>query len=343
MTTLFLFLQKDNKIGEPKRQQIHAGVPNGLRNSVLYMLDTNSPKYKKYHIPSHNNPYYTREDDEEFLRQYGGENDDRYQQLVLGRHGSASFQVIPRETIKIESFPFYSYRYKSEHKLKGNTYEDVLQRPNLPSDVDYVVLACDTGFVDSSIFQVIGRNKNGVWRTYVRYRLNRIDFLEQEQVIDWLATYYNVSIIAIDIGAGGGGAGIMHHLVNDTKYTSKKYASRIAGIQFKENIVAGFDINGEELVQDSKSYAAEELAKLVQEERLVFSQIDNEGISQTERVAKQKGMNGRDRYYVLSATGNGADDDDHIFASYICFVLAIRDPIIANVIKKLGKGTSSWS
>lgn len=328
---------------EPKRQQVHAGVPNGLRNSVLYVLDTNTPKYKKYHIPSHNNPFYTREDDEDNLRKYGGENDDRYQQLVLGKHGSAAFQVIPRETIITETYPMYNFRYNSAHKLKGKSYKDMLELPALPKDLDVLILAMDTGFVDSSIYQLIGRDKLGVWRTYVRYRLNRIDFLEQEQVIDWIASYYQVDKLAIDIGAGGGGAGIMHHLLNEERYKSKKYNQRIIPVQFKENIVAGLTDEGDEVTQEAKSYAAEELAKIIQEGTLVFSELDNEGLSQMERVAKQKGMGGRDRYFVLSATGAGADNDDHIFASFICFVLAVREPIIKNEIKKLGKPTTQMT
>lgn len=65
---------------EPKRQQLYAGVPNGIRNSVLYTLDFN-PRYKRYHIPSHMNPFYTFEDDQDNIRKYNGEQDDRYQQL----------------------------------------------------------------------------------------------------------------------------------------------------------------------------------------------------------------------------------------------------------------------
>ncbi len=66
---------------EDNRQQIQAGVPNGLRNSVLYILDMQTPKYKKYRIPAPNNPFYTYENYLDDLRRYGGEQDDRFQQL----------------------------------------------------------------------------------------------------------------------------------------------------------------------------------------------------------------------------------------------------------------------
>lgn len=76
-------LQPTYNSWENKRQQIHAGVPNGLRNSVLYLLDMQTPKYKKYRIPAPNNPFYTYENYLDDLRRYGGEQDDRFQQLNL--------------------------------------------------------------------------------------------------------------------------------------------------------------------------------------------------------------------------------------------------------------------
>jgi intein-like protein with splicing domain/terminase large subunit-like protein len=320
---------------DKSRQQVWAGVPNGLRNSALYVIDQQTPKFKKYHIPSHMNPYYTYENDQDNIKRWGGELDDRYQQLVLGRHGQAAFQVIPRESITIETYPFTSERYNSGHVLKGMYYYDVLTRPNLPSEVKSVVLAIDPGFVDPTIIQVIGKDSKGVWRTYIRYRLTRIDFNEQQQIIDWLATFYNASRVAIDIGAGGNGSAMMHNLMYDDKYANKDYIHRMFGAQFGENLVAGFDDEGEELKQDSKSYAANELSKVIQEGRLRFSEIDHEGLSQMERVTKQKSTAAKDRYFILSDKGAGADEDDHIFAAYIVFILAIRNEVLNPLRPKL--------
>lgn len=328
---------------EEKTQIVAAGVPNGLRNSVLYILDNQSSKYKKYRIPAHNNPYYTKEDDVDNIKRYGGEQDDRYQQLVLGRHGAAAFQVIPRESITIEPFEFFSLRYNSSHTLKGLHFDEVLQRPKLPNTIKDVIISIDPGFVDPTVIHIMGRDNKGVWRTFVRYRLTRIDFNEQQKIIDWLASYYNAVCIAIDVGAGGNGAAIMHNLINSAEYKSKNYDKRIIGLQFSENVIAGYDEQGEELKQDAKGYAANELAKLIQQGLLVFSEVDYEGISQIERIAKQKTMSGKDRYFVLNEKGAGADDDDHIFASYICFVLSIRVSPENVFTRKLGKPSGVYT
>ena len=98
------------------------------------------------------------------------------------------------------------------------------------------------------------------------------------------------------------------------------------------------------MFQEAKSFAATELARIIHyivTGKLVFSEIDNEGLSQMERVAKKKSMNGRDTYFVMSETGNGVSDDDHIFASFICFTLATREEPLNVNFKKLGKAKGS--
>jgi hypothetical protein len=333
---------------EPKRQQIWGGVPNGLRNSVLYLLDMQSPKYKKYRIPAPNNVMgYSYENYMDDLRRYGGEADDRFQQLVLGRHGAAAYQVIPRESITIETYPFYNQRYNSTHVSKGQLYTDVLQRQSLPSGLNRVMFAIDPGFADPTIIQIIGRDEKNIWRAYNRIRLTRIDFNEQQNIIHWLDDFYNPDQIVIDIGAGGNGASIMHNMMYGETYKGRNYEKRFMGVQFKENVLAGYDDNGEELFQEAKSFAATELARIIQDGKLRFSEVDNEGLSQMERVAKKKSMNGRDTFFVISEKGAsgkggvGADEDDHIFASFICFTLASREDVLNPYAKKLGKPKGS--
>lgn len=176
--------------------------PNGLRNTVLWKLDQIDDRYKKYRVPSHNNPHYTYEFDQENLKAYGGDSDDRYIQLVLGRHGAAAYQVIPRESIQLETYPFLNIRYSSVHKLKGAKYQDIIQTPKLPDCVS-MIMAIDLGFVDPTLIQILGKDRKGVWRTFIRYRLTRIDFNEQEKIIDYLASHYNLQKIVLDSGTGG--------------------------------------------------------------------------------------------------------------------------------------------
>lgn len=331
---------------EPNTQLMMAGVHNGLRNSLLYIIDQKDRKYKKYRIASHNNPYYSREQDLQNLRDWGGENDDRYQQLVLGRPGSASFQVVSRDQIVSRPYPFYTYRYTNNHKANKELFQQVLGLPKIEQLEDSaVILAIDTGFVDPTVINLIALHGT-TWKTHVRYILTRIDFHEQSEIIDWIATNYRVSTIAIDTGPGGGGAGIVHSLMYNDKYRDKNYAARVQGFSFNERIVIGIDDNGIEQTIDAKSHAAITLIRMIQQGELIFSDIDHEGISQIERISKQKLPSGKDRYFIMSinGAGNSSDTDDHIFASFICFALAVNHGIDTTIkVRKLGKVSSAYT
>jgi hypothetical protein len=323
--TAFNQLQPTLNSWEPKVQEIYCGVPNGFRNSALYDLDIRRPKYKKYRIPSPNNPYFTLDDWNDALRKYGGIEEDIFQQLVLGRHGSASFQVIPRDAIVTEAFDFYSVRFSNNDKLKGKKFEDVLKLYPIKG-FEAVLFSIDTGFSDPTVIHVIAMKENK-YRTLVRYRLTKIDYPEQERIIHYLTKHYNPSRIAIDVGAGGGGAGMYQSLTSREEYASGKYNERIITVLFNERVSVGRTDDDTELTEVFRSWGSKELARMVTEGELIFSEIDVEGISQLERLTRQKRMTGNDHYFIMGERGNGASDDDHVFASYLCFIYALRGKV----------------
>jgi len=141
-----------------------------------------------------------------------------------------------------------------------------------------------------------------------------------------------------------GGSGMLHHLVHTELYSKYNYAQKIMPIQFAEKITAGIDSSGEELMQDSKTVATNDLATFVQNGSLRFSEFDFEGVSQLERLAKQNNISGKPSFFILSDAGSGKDDDDHIYASYVCFVLGIRTiPNVSTTIRKIARPIGSMT
>jgi hypothetical protein len=324
---------------EPKNQEVVTGVPSGLQNSILYAADQKLSKFKKYRIPSHNNPYYSRQDDIDNIKKFGGENADDYQRLVLGRHGAAAQQILGPDSIKRQTFDFYSYRYTSNNKVKGESYEYVLDRPRLPEGLIDVYVAIDPGFVDATVINILGKDKKGIWRNYVRYRLQRIDYPEQEKIINWLDDVYNFTRIGIDIGAGGNGASLLQGLSTREEYKAKRYERRILGFNNSEAIVIGKDENtGNDIKKDSKSVGTEELVKRIEDGEIIFSELDAEGTSELEKIAKQRNLNGVDRFFIMSDTGKGKSTNDHHYASMIVFALMIREAPTKKR-KKLGRSS----
>lgn len=308
---------------EAKTQVITAGVPSGLRDgNVLYMLDQRNGRYKRYRIPATENPNWTQEDHINAIKEYMGEDADDFQRLVLGQHGDAAFTVIPRDRIRTEPYEFYSYRYNQSDKLKNRVYQEVLNLPKLPMKIDMAVLSIDTGYTDPTIVQLIGYAK-GTWRTLVRWRLTRISFPEQAEIIDWIATAYDARLIGLDLGAGGGGIGMMQDLCSARFSKTKNYENRIFGANFGVTVDRQDGMAPFMGKTSAKSAAGEELARMVSEGDLVFSELDMEAISQLERVAYTKRTDGSNQYFVLSERGTGKAQDDHIFAAYLVFIMTM--------------------
>ena len=142
-------------------------------------------------------------------------------------------------------------------------------------------------------------------------------------------------MICIDQGAGGGGIGVSQDLMSNRFPKSKQYEKRIHGVQFGDYMQMGEDSSGNALKVQAKSFAGQEFARLVTEGNIIFSELDMEGISQTERVAYQRQSNGLNKYFILSDRGNGKSNDDHIFASYIVFVLTLITRMFEKPRKRL--------
>lgn len=278
-------------------------------------------------------------DDIQNIKDYGGEESDDYNRLVLGRHGEAAFSVIPRDSIKVEPvnvYEFHNMRYSQTDKSRRLSFKEVLHCPNFPTKLmQRSVLAIDTGFTDPTIIHLISQDDTGIWRILSRYRLTRIPFPEQAEIIDWIDSNYEVNNIAVDLGAGGGGIPLIQDLMSSRFNRSRQYEQKIFGVRFSDMVHAGYDNNGNELRIMAKSYGGQELARIIQDHQLLFSELDAEGLSQMERVAYQKQADGSNRYFVLSDKGAGKSKDDHIFASLLVFMIALTHLQYIKTRKKL--------
>lgn len=323
-------------------QQFVTGVPNGQREgNVLYLCDQKLDKFKKYRIPAPLNTRWSYTEHVTALKQYGGEDAQDFVNLVLGQHGNPSYTIVPYESIVRDPYEFYSYRFSQDDKSNGKLYSEKMALPKISKDYLYrSILAIDTGYTDPTLIQLFGQDKDGVWRTLVRYRLTRIPFPEQAEIIAWIDRNYDVDRISIDLGAGGNGVAVMQDLMSERFPSARKYTKRIQGVRFNDVIIAGQDPSGNDLKMQMKSYAAQTLAKMISERELHFSELDLEGISQITRISAQKLASGESRYFVMSEQGAGTSKDDHIFASYVCFIACLAMMELRKERKSLY--TASW-
>ncbi|GIV86317.1 MAG: hypothetical protein KatS3mg054_0346 [Chloroflexus sp.] len=301
---------------EPNARILVAGVPNGLRTSLLYYATQAYAGYSQYKVPAHNNPYYTWAMDVDNLRRYGGEESDEYQQLVLGEHGRPSFSVIQREQFHTEPFSFRVDRYTNDHVRDGLVWDTILEPPQVNG---VVLFGIDTGYVDPTVIVVTVRGNDNVWRHVYRVVLQKIDFDLQQRIIHELIRHYQPARVAIDAGPGGGGLQIIHTLLYNDAYRGFRYRDIILPVVFNER--AATDI---EHTAPTKTVGALHLIRAIQDKRLVFSDIDFEAVSELERITKRPTASGADSYYILGESGTGASPNDHIFAAFICWAMAER-------------------
>lgn len=338
LTGAFTQLQPVLNTWEARKQMFLCGVPSGLRNSALYQTSVKSGRYKWYRVPAHNNPYYSLEDDIENRKRYGGEESDEFQQLVLGKHGTAAFSVITRDQMMTKPYPVYQYAYTGVELSAGKPFQHVLELPPITGNYVNVAFGIDTGYVDPTIISVFVLRDNGTWEIHVRYKLVRIDYPTQEKIIDWIDTLYTPDKIGMDIGAAG--VNMYHGFVNRDEFKHKNYAARMTPVQFGERVAVGYDTDGKEMMSTTKTLGATNLVQMLQQHTLVLSELDQEALSQLERITRQRSIDGSERYYILSDKGNGAAADDHLFAAFICFAIAIRDlSFMKRKRRKLGRSS----
>jgi len=308
---------------ERNTRQMFCGVPNGMRDgNVLFYVDQRSKKFKKYRVPSHENPFFTEEANIDSLIQYGGEDSEDYLHLVLGRHGNPVFHIIPRDKIFTEPFDFYNGRYTQEEVNSKISYKQILDRPSVYKKPDKLVASLDTGYVDPTILQIFAwYSDEKKWRVLSRYQLIRIPFPKQAEIIDWIDSYYDFDYIVIDHGAGGGGIGLSQDLLS-AKYGTR-YKDKVHGVQFQQLIPFGEE-DGVEMKLLAKSFAGSELAKMITSGEIILSELDRQGISQLERVSYARSSSGVNQYFILSENGKGKSGDDHIFACYIVFIISLQ-------------------
>lgn len=322
-------LQKSINTWEGKTQVFAAGVPLGVKNTTLYYLDQKMNRCKKYRIPSMNNPYFTYADFEQNKKDYGGEDSDLFLNLILGQHGKGAEIVINRDDIAIEAFDFHNYAFRARRKVEGHHYTDYLKLPDIKG-YEKIYAGIDIGFTDPTIIQCFGL-KAGKWYLFARYLLQRIEIPEQEEILMWLHKHFHFAALYMDIGNVGSG------MYQSLRTRHVEMRDILHGVMFQEKLLVGVNERGTSITQDSKSLGADELIRRIHQKDIVLSEIDSEGVSQLERIARQRTLTGDLRYYIIGETGRGISGNDHIFASFICFAHGIRSFTFEKKKKKLGK------
>jgi len=298
-----------------------SGVPNGLREkNILYEADNLDEKWSRYNVSRLQSPRYTEDQNKSDLKQYGGAEGDDYIHLVLGEHGVPAFSVFDRKLMKIESYDVVLGMLNNlTLEQAGGKFYEVLKAPDIISaKPDLIACAVDAGFSNDPTIITILYRQDSLWRIFLRYELRRIKYPMQAKIINWLDNIYGFNMITLDAGSSGLALGQM--LQDLDEFKGKDYQKRLTLVDFQGGVVVDYNEDGKEVKDRVRKFTIQTLQKWSQNDQIiVFSDRDDEMLSELERVGFTRDMLGQPKYFVYSPMG-GQRGDDHILASLLTWV-----------------------
>jgi len=303
-------------------RRIVSGVPIGLReNNVLYYSDEIDTHYSKHRISAHENPRYTKEDEEKNIKKYGGIDSEDYIHHVLGRHGKPAYSVFDRSLMLIKQYPVYKIKLSG---LKINSLEEYLRHlatiPKLEKGkYDYTVVGVDLGYTEASAYHIM-YVKNGIFYWHAKIQLTKVPYPIQKTLFDWLDEKFGrFDIIGMD--AGHAGKGVTQDLLFDDKYIHKDYQQRLVPVEFSSNIVLGIDADGEEIKTKLRPFSVSLAQEYTNAHTIVYSSTDMDFITELERMTYHKTPRGDIVYRTLTSRG-GEKGEDHHTSALLCAIVA---------------------
>lgn len=302
-------------------QMMVAGVPDGRREkSVLYHTDQKAEGYTQHRIPSSQNPTWDEGAEKKAQEDYGGINSEDYIHMVLGEHGSPVFSVFDRNTMKIEGYDTVAV------ELRGKEIEldpqagarQIMELPPLPRNAENVLFGIDLGFTEPTAIIVMYMT-SGIWHQLCRLTWYSIEFNLQEKLIAYLDNKYNPSVIGID--EGGQGKPVVQDLLSNDFFREHNFKEKIVPINFASTVSIGQDEDGNDLKIRAKEFSVQYLQQLTTTNRIAYSKLDEDLISEFERTTYTKSIGGQLSFKTFTERG-GQRGADHTLAAYLSGFLA---------------------
>lgn len=174
----------------PHARWLYAGVPNGVRSTPFYALDTalKLPGWSRHKYPVWINPIYqTPEAREQLLIDYKGENTQGWKNNVEGLWGEETVSSFPPGSIAVREMPYHARtleRFRSDYDLEMRL--PILLSIPAASCTNFA-LGWDYGHSpDPSV--IVGAYTRGddTWNTYFRINLISVPLPHQIHIVRYL-------------------------------------------------------------------------------------------------------------------------------------------------------------
>lgn len=304
LDALYAMLQKTAE-DQPDKVMIGASTPTGRRERFWEWC--NSARFKEFWFPSYCNPFFSKEQEEEFREQYSSSG---YRHEIEADWGEDSEGVYPRRFVD-KAFISPSWNYVPEITSARSFFTVGVDWDKYGAGTNIVVVeVCNDNYEDERF--------RGKSRVVYREEIDRSEYTLTNAVdrIIELNKIFQPKHIYVDRGFGE----VQVELL--TKYgvenPSSKMRERLRGISFAESIDVQDPYTKLMVKKEIKPFMVDNLRQFLEREDIVFSESDEELYLQLiSYVVVKTTSSGRP---VFEAAGSAAD---HAHDALLLALLAI--------------------
>jgi len=262
LDALYAMLQKTAE-NQPDKVLIGASTPTGRRERFWEWC--NSKRFKEFWFPSYCNPFFSKEQEEEFREQYSSSG---YRHEIEADWGEDSEGVYPRKFID-KAFISPSWSYLPELTSARSFHTIGVDWDKYGAGTNIVVLeVCADNYEDERF--------RGKVRLCYREEIDKSEYTLTKAVdrIIELNQIFNPKHIYVDRGYGEVQVELLRK--HGVENPSSKLKERIKGISFGESIEVRDPYTKLMIKKEIKPYMVDNLRQFLEREQVLFSEHDEE-------------------------------------------------------------------
>jgi replicative DNA helicase len=307
LDALYAMLQKTAE-DQPDKVLIGASTPTGRRERFWEWCTSNT-RFKEFWFPSYCNPFFSKDQEEEFREEY---SESGYRHEIEADWGEDAEGVYPRKYVD-KAFVDPGWNYDAEITSARNFYTIGVDWDKYGAGTNIIVLEmCNENYEDQKFA--------GKARVCYREEIPKSEFTLTKGVnrIVELNDIFQPKHIYVDRGFGEVQVELLHKY--GVENPSSKLRERVKGVSFGENVEVRDPYTKLPIKKEIKPYMVDNLRQYLEKEAIAFSASDEElYIQLISYVVVKKTSTGRP---VFEAGGSAVD---HAHDALILALLAITE------------------
>jgi hypothetical protein len=262
LDALYAMLQKTAE-DQPDKVMIGASTPTGRRERFWQWCM--SPRFKEFYYPSYVNPFFSKEQEEEFREQY---NPSAYRHEIEADWGEDSEGVYPRKLVD-QAFISPGWEYEPEITSRNSFFTIGVDWDKYGAGTNIVVVeVCDENHEDPRF--------RGKSRVYYREEIPKSDFTLTKAVDRIIELNNLLQPMHIYIDRGYGDVQLELLKKHGHEHPGSMLKERVRGISFSESIDIRDPITKLNIKKEMKPFMVNNLRDFLEKGSIFFPESDEE-------------------------------------------------------------------